>query len=206
MEPVRGGVRSRRRLFCYLGDRHPLPLPRGQREGDQGEGDRQRSRPRIIPCVRSPLDHAWFRSVLLIGAAIPIAAFYAWRTVVLPLASGALPEDFTVNYMAAAARIASGHNPFDLSPSLQLTVAGPQYVTPLPVAWMLQPLLHASPAVQLVVVLIALQASLAVFLWTALRALGVRGWQMPLLLVLVAIAFEPTMANIDEGQANLVLL
>jgi len=156
--------------------------------------------------VRSPLDHAWFRSVLLIGSAIPIAALYAWRTVVLPLASGALPEDFTVNYMAAAAKIASGHNPFDLSPSLQLTVAGPQYVTPLPVAWMLQPLLHASPAVQLAVVLIALQASLAVFLWTALRALGVRGWHMPLLLVLVAIAYEPTMANIDEGQVNLVLL
>ena len=154
----------------------------------------------------APLEQAWFRSVLLIGAAIPIAALYAWRTVVLPLASGALPEDFTVNYMAAAAKIASGHNPFDLSPSLQLTVAGPQYVTPLPVAWMLQPLLHASPAVQLVVVLIALQASLAVFLWTALRALGMRGWQMPLLLVLVAIAFEPTMANIDEGQVNLVLL
>jgi len=156
--------------------------------------------------VRSPLDHAWFRSVLLIGSAIPIAALYAWRTVVLPLASGALPEDFTVNYMAAAAKIAAGHNPFDLSPSLQLTVAGPQYVTPLPVAWMLQPLLHASPAVQLAVVLIALQASLAVFLLTALRALGVRGWHMPLLLVLVAIAFEPTMANIDEGQVNLVLL
>src|SRR2546423_154745 len=108
--------------------------------------------------------------------------------------------------MAAAAKIASGHNPFELSPSLQLTVAGPQYVTPLPVAWMLQPLLHASPGVQLIVVLIALQASLAVFLWTALRALGVRGWQMPLLLVLVSIAFEPTMANIDEGQVNLVLL
>ena len=156
--------------------------------------------------MRSPLDHAWFRSVLLIGSAIPIAALYAWRTVVLPLASGALPEDFTVNYMAAAAKIAAGHNPFDLSPSLQLTVAGPQYVTPLPVAWMLQPLLHASPAVQLAVVLIALQASLAVFLLTALRALGVRGWHMPLLLVLVAIAFEPTMANIDEGQVNLVLL
>ena len=156
--------------------------------------------------MRSPLDHAWFRSVLLIGSAIPIAALYAWRTVVLPLASGALPEDFTVNYMAAAAKIAAGHNPFDLSPSLQLTVAGPQYVTPLPVAWMLQPLLHASPAVQLAVVLSALQASLAVFLLTALRALGVRGWHMPLLLVLVAIAFEPTMANIDEGQVNLVLL
>ena len=156
--------------------------------------------------MRSPLDHAWFRSVLLIGAAIPIAAFYAWRTVVLPLASGALPEDFTVNYMAAAARIASGHNPYDLSAATRLTVAGPQYVTPLPVAWMLQPLLHASATTQLIVVLAILQLSLVVFLITTLRAVGVKDWQSTVLLVLVAIAFEPVAANIDEGQINLVLL
>ena len=160
----------------------------------------------IIPAVRSPLDHAWFRAVLLIAAGVPIAALYLWRTVVLQLASGALPEDFKVNYMAAAARIAAGHNPYDLTGGAHLTVAGPQYVTPLPVAWMLQPLLHASAWTQLLVVLGVLQLSLAVFLVTALRALRVRGWQMPLFLVLVAIAFEPTIANIDEGQINLVLL
>ncbi len=154
----------------------------------------------------APLERAWFRSVLLIGAAIPIAALYAWRTVVLPLASGALPEDFTVNYMAAAARIASGHNPYDLSAATRLTVAGPQYVTPLPVAWMLQPLLHASAAIQLIVVLAVLQLSLVVFLVTTLRALGVKDWQSTVLLVLVAIAFEPVAANIDEGQINLVML
>ena len=154
----------------------------------------------------SPLERAWFRSVLLIGAAIPIAAFYVWRTVVLPLASGALPEDFTVNYMAAAAKIASGHNPYDLSAATRLTVAGPQYVTPLPVAWMLQPLLHANAATQLVIVLAVLQLSLLVFLVTTLRALGVKDWQSTVLLVLVAIAFEPVAANIDEGQINLVML
>lgn len=43
------------------------------------------------------LERAWFRGLLLIGAGIPIAALYLWRTVVLPLASGALPEDFSVN-------------------------------------------------------------------------------------------------------------
>ena len=154
----------------------------------------------------APLERAWFRSVLLIGAAIPIAASYAWRTVVLPLASGGLPEDFTVNYMAAAARIAAGHNPYDLAAATRLTVAGPQYVTPLPVAWMLQPLLHANAATQLIVVLAVLQLSLVVFLVTTLRALGVKDWQPTVLLVLVAIAFEPVAANIDEGQVNLVLL
>lgn len=154
----------------------------------------------------SPLERSWFRSVVLIGAAIPIAALYAWRTLVLPLASGALPEDFTVNYMAAAAKIASGHNPYDLSAATRLTVAGPQYVTPLPVAWGLQPLLHASATTQLIVVLAALQLSVVVFLVTVLRALGVRGWQTAVLVVLVVVAFEPVAANIDEGQINLVLL
>ena len=154
----------------------------------------------------SPLERSWFRSVVLIAAAIPIAALYAWRTLVLPLASGALPEDFAVNYMAAAARIASGHNPYDLAAGTRLTVAGPQYVTPLPVAWALQPLLHASAATQLIVVLAALQISVGVFLVATLRALGVRSWQWAVLLVLVAIAFEPLAGNIDEGQINLVLL
>jgi hypothetical protein len=154
----------------------------------------------------APLERPWFRAVLLVGAGIPIAAFYAWRTVVLPLASGALPEDFTVNYMAAAAKIAGGHNPYDLAAATRLTVAGPQYVTPLPVAWMLQPLLHVSATTQLLVVLAILQLSVVAFLVTTLRALGEKGWHSTLLLVLVAIAFEPVAANIDEGQINLVLL
>lgn len=162
--------------------------------------------PAIIAAVRSPLDQHWFRSVLLVGAGVPILALYLWRTVVLQIASGALPEDFNVNYMRAAARIASGENPFDLTGSLQLTVAGPQYVTPLPVAWMLQPLVHTSTAVQLLVVLGVLQLSVIVFLATTFRASRLQGWQMPVLLALVAIAFEPTMSNIDEGQVNLVLL
>lgn len=108
--------------------------------------------------------------------------------------------------MRAAPRIASGANPFALTGSLHLTVAGPQYVTPLPVAWMLQPLLHASALVRLLVVLAVLQMSVVVFLATVFRALGLKGWQTPLLFTLVVIAFEPTMANIDEGQINLVLL
>ena len=87
-----------------------------------------------------------------------------------------------------------------------LPLAGSQYVTPPPVAWLLQPLLHASPALQLVIVLAVLHASLVLFLWAALRALRVSGWQQALLLVLVAIAFEPVAGNFDEGQINLLLL
>ena len=166
---------------------------------------------------RTPLDHARFRGALLVLAAIPIAALYAWRTVVLPLALGVLPGDFRENYMAAAAKIAAGHDPYQSCALLgirgchstgfvPLPLAGPQYVTPPPVAWMLQPLLHLTPTVQLVILLAVLQASVAVFLWTALRAIRASGWQMALLVVLVTISFEPVAANFDEGQVNLVLL
>jgi hypothetical protein len=167
---------------------------------------------------RSPLENRRFRGALLIVAGIPIAALYLWRTVVLPLAVGALPGDFSANYMAAAAKIAAGRDPYDLCSIGQgrdcvavpgtftpLPLAGAQYVTPPPVAWMLQPLLHVAPAVQLAVVLVVLQLSVIVLLWTVLRAAGVRDWQMALLLVLVTIAFEPVAANFDEGQINLVL-
>src|SRR5579872_5781004 len=71
---------------------------------------------------------------------------------------------------------------------------------------MLQPLVHASSGVQLLAVLAALHISLIVFLAATLRALRVTSWQMGLLLVLIAIAFEPVAGNFDEGQINLVLL
>ncbi|HEY2599342.1 MAG TPA: hypothetical protein VGJ79_12780, partial [Candidatus Dormibacteraeota bacterium] len=139
--------------------------------------------------------------MLLAVATPPIAAVYVWRTVVLPALSGALPADFSVNYMAAAARIASGQDPYDLcvlhncAPTpgafTPLPLAGAQYVTPLPVAWMLQPLLGADPHVQLAIVIGVLQVAVIVFLWTTMRAIGVKDWQLALLLILIVIGFEP---------------
>ena len=154
--------------------------------------------------------------MLLLIAAPPIAAVYVWRTLILPALSGALPADFSANYMAAAARIASGHDPYDLcvihgcssTPGTftPLPLAGAQYVTPLPVAWMLQPLVGADPHIQLAIVIGVLQVAVLVFLWTTFRASGVADWQLALLLVLVVIGFEPVVGNFDEGQVNLVLL
>jgi hypothetical protein len=148
--------------------------------------------------------------------AVPIGAVYLWRTVILPILAGALPADFSANYMAAAARIAAGRDPYDLCiiqgcapPSgtfTPLPLAGAQYVTPPPVAWMLQPLIGADPRVQLAIVIGVLQIALVVFLWTTLRAIGVADWQLAMLLVLVVMAFEPVVGNFDEGQINLVLL
>jgi hypothetical protein len=165
---------------------------------------------------RSPLDHRGFRTLLLAIATLPIAAVYIWRTVVLPALSGALPADFSANYLAAAARIASGHDPYDVcvlhncAPTpgtfTPLPLAGAQYVTPLPVAWMLQPLLGADPHVQLAIVIGVLQVAVIVFLWSTMRAIGVDDWQMALLLILIVIGFEPVVGNFDEGQVNLALL
>jgi hypothetical protein len=166
---------------------------------------------------RSPLDDARFRGILLVAAGIPIATLYVWRTVVQPLLVGVLPGDFSENYLPAATKIAAGRNPYNLceivacggAPSphyVPLPLAGYNYITPPPLAWMLQPLVHVSSTVQLLVVLAVLQVSVVVFLWTTLRALNVSGWQMTLLLVLVTISFEPVAGNFDEGQVNLVLL
>jgi Glycosyltransferase family 87 len=162
------------------------------------------------------LDHRRFRTLLLVIAAVPIAALYVWRTLILPALTGALPSDFIGNYMAAAARIASGHDPYDLcvlhgcAPTTgtfaPLPLAGVQYVTPLPVAWMLQPLVGADPRLQLAVIIGVLQVALVVFLWATMRAIAVTDWQLGLLLVLVVIAFDPVTGNFDEGQVNLVLL
>jgi hypothetical protein len=141
---------------------------------------------------------------------------YLWRTLVQPALTGALPPDFSSNYMAAAARIASGRDPYDLcviqgcatqgQTFTPLPLAGVQYVTPLPVAWMLQPLVGADPRIQLALVIAVLQISLLVFILTALRASAVADWQLGALLVLVTISFEPVAGNFDEGQVNLVLL
>jgi len=149
-------------------------------------------------------------------AGIPIALLYVWRTLIVPVLTGALPVDFSDNYMAAAARIKAGRDPYDLcliqgcahaaQTYTPLPLAGTQYVTPPPVAWMLQPLVGAPSGVQLAVVIALLQLSLAVFLVTTLRARMVRDWQLAALLVLVTIGFEPVIGNFDEGQVNLVLL
>ncbi|HZK74224.1 MAG TPA: hypothetical protein VFD88_09500, partial [Clostridia bacterium] len=138
---------------------------------------------------------------MLVIAGIPITGVYVWRTLVLPALTGALPADFSANYMAAAARIAAGRDPYDLcviqgcapTPGVftPLPLAGAQYVTPPPVAWMLQPLVGVDSRLQLAIVIGVLQLALVVFLWTAMRAIAVTDWQVATFLVLVAIGFEP---------------
>jgi hypothetical protein len=157
--------------------------------------------------VTRALENRRFRSILLVVAGVPIALTYLWQALILPIFFGGYLGDFQESYMRAAGRLAAGQNPYDLCATMGcLEPTGPQYVMPLPLAWMLQPLVGAGGHVITVAAVLVLNASLAVFVWLTMKALQVRDWQMVALLVLVAIAFEPVLGNIAEGQVNLVLL
>lgn len=155
----------------------------------------------------APLEHRRFRAFLLAMAAIPVSLLYLWVAVLQPIVFGTLIGDFTESYLPAARRLAAGQDPYLLCGTLGcLEPTGPQYVMPPLLAWLLQPAASLNGHVLAAGVVIVLNLSLVAFLWITLRALRIRDWQMALLLVLVAIGFEPTLGNVNEGQVNLVLL
>jgi len=159
------------------------------------------------PVRRSALDNRRFRTVLLAIAGIPILATYLWQALIQPIFFGGYLGDFQESYMRAATRIAGGQDPYDLCATMGcLEPTGPQYVMPPVLAWMLQPLVGVDAHLITVGAVLVLNASLALFIWLALRALKVEDWQLATLLVLVALAFEPVVGNVAEGQVNLVLL
>jgi len=156
---------------------------------------------------RGALDNRRFRTVLLAVAGIPIVATYLWQAVIQPIFFGGYLGDFQESYMRAAGRVAAGLDPYDLCATMGCSEpTGPQYVMPPVLAWMLQPLVGVDGHLITVGAVIVLNASLAVFVWLAVRALKVDDWQLVALLVLVAIGFEPVVGNVAEGQVNLVLL
>ena len=156
-----------------------------------------------LPALANPR----FRGLLVIGSGIPILLLYMWQGVIQPLLVVGYLGDFQESYMRAAARLAAGQDPYDLCQTVGcLEPTGPQYVTPLPLAWFLQPAVHVDSHVLVFAVVMLLNASLLVFLVCMLRAVRVHDWQLAALLVIVTLAFEPVTANIVEGQINLVLL
>jgi len=162
------------------------------------------SAPRIR---RSALDNRRFRTILLAIAGIPIVATYLWQALIQPIFLGGYLGDFQESYMRAATRIATGQDPYDLCATIGcLEPTGPQYVMPPVLAWLLQPLVGVDAHLITVGAVVVLNASLGLFVWLTLKALKVDDWQLAALLVLIALAFEPVVGNVDEGQVNLVLL
>ncbi len=156
---------------------------------------------------RSALDNRGFRSVLLVLSGVPIVAVYLWQALLQPLAFGAYLGDFQESYMRAARRLVENDDPYDLCRTMGcLEPTGPQYVMPPPLAWLLEPLISVDGHAITVGAVLVLNASLFLFIFCALRALRVDDWQLAVLLILVAVSFEPVIGNIDEGQVNLVLL
>ena len=154
-----------------------------------------------------PLEDRRFRTLLLAIAGIPILLLYAWQSVIVPIAFAGSLGDFKESYLRAAAQLVAGRDPYDLCQALGcLEPTGQQYVTPPPVAWLLQPAVGLDSHVVAAGIVLLLNASLVIFLVCTIRALRVEDWQLRALLVLVAIAFEPVNGNIVEGQINLVLL
>lgn len=156
---------------------------------------------------RSALSNRRFRTVLLALAGIPITALYLWQALIQPIFFGGYLGDFQESYMRAASRVAAGLDPYDLCATMGCSEpTGPQYVMPPLLAWLLQPLIGVDGHVITVGAVLVLNASLALFIWTAFQALQIDDWQLGALLILVALAFEPVVGNVDEGQVNLVLL
>ena len=132
---------------------------------------------------------------------------YLWLGLVEPLFFGAYLGDFQESYLRAARRLSAGLDPYDLCAKLGcLEPTGPQYVMPPLLAWLLQPFAGADHHAVTVVVILALQASLVLFVVCLIKALDICDWQLRALMILVTLGFEPVIANIFEGQVNLVLL
>jgi hypothetical protein len=159
------------------------------------------------PIRLTALSNRRFRGLLLVWSGIPIGILYLWSGVLQPLLFGSYLGDFQESYMRAAGRIAAGLDPYDLCQTMGcLEPTGPQYVMPPLLAWLLQPLLGLNSHLIGLAVIVVLNIALALFLFTTLRALRVRDWQLAALLVLLALSFEPATGNIAEGQVNLLLL
>ena len=155
----------------------------------------------------SALENRGFRTILLLLAGVPIVLTYLWQAVIQPIFLTGYLGDFQESYLRAAARLSKGLDPYDLCATMGCSEpTGPQYVMPPLLAWLLQPLVGVDSHVITVGAVIVLNASLALFIWLMVLALRVTDSQLAFLLVLVAIAFEPVIGNIEEGQVNLVLL
>ena len=153
------------------------------------------------------LENRRFRWALVAIAGVPVSLTYLWQTLIQPILVGGYLGDFQESYLRAAGRVASGHDPYDLCATMGCSEpTGPQYVMPPVLAWMLQPMVGVDARLITAGTVLVLNASLALFIWLMVRALRVKDRQLAVLLVLVAIAFEPVVGNVQEGQVNLILL
>ncbi len=148
-----------------------------------------------------------FRTVLLIGALVPIAFRYVEATVIGPLLHP-VRGDFMLVYVAGARQLASGADPYAacLSSNCYVNLANSWWFYPPAVLWMFQPFTHIDEGVANAIAVLAAQLCVAIFVWVMARAMQIRDWQLVALWVAAVISFPPLMSEVIQGNLQILLL
>lgn len=158
----------------------------------------------LLSRLARPLANKRFRW-LLIAVALPLPLLQ-YLVVTAQLSADLVNrsyEDFWV-YTRAAARVASGEDPYAGSSGISI-VHNVGYIYPPLVAWLAQPLLTFGAGTQALLGWLILQACLFAALVIVMRALCAR-WQMTALVTLAAIESYWVRRDLFEGQVDLVIL
>jgi hypothetical protein len=151
-----------------------------------------------------------FTGLLLVVASPPVFALYAVG-IVLRTWNGRsqTASDFTDVYLKAAAAVRAGHSPYrDACTGHGCVdfISTAASLQPPALAWLMQPLTQLPLATSTALAIVSAQICLCAFLVLILVAAGVRDWQVAVLVILLAIAWTPTLTNVEQMQPQLLLL
>ena len=152
------------------------------------------------------LENPGFRRLVLLAAGIPIAAFYAWTTLLQPFLFRPDFPDFSQCFRAAE-RLRGGTDPY--LPFFQVnhySYSGTECAYAPLTAWLVTPLTPLGYENAALLVLVLLQLCVALFLVLTYRALRPLSGDEVALGVLLALGFEPLFANLWNDQSNLLVL
>jgi hypothetical protein len=148
-----------------------------------------------------------FRTVLLVGALVPIAFRYTEATIVGQLLH---PNrgDFMQVYVDGARQLASGADPYAacLSSNCYVNLANGWWFYPPAALWLFQPFTHIDHGVANAIAVLAAQLCVAIFVWVMARAMQIRDWQIIALWVTAVISFPPLLSEVIQGNLQILLL
>lgn len=150
-----------------------------------------------------------FRGFVLLISAVPIALAYGWASFLRPLVfPGHDTPDLFYVYLYSAGKLAAGHDPYSTCLSIacwnDLTTAGSPY--PPVVSWLFVPFVHLDHGLVAAAGLVAAQACVALFLWTTLRGLDLKGWQPATVAAIAVITFPPLMGELVNRNLEVLML
>ena len=148
-----------------------------------------------------------FRSVLLVGALVPIGLVYLANAFVAQLLHPVKGDLLNV-YVPAARQLASGGDLYRscLSTNCFTSLADGWWFYPPLIPWLAQPFTHVDPAVASAIALVGAQVCVGVFVWAMARALRIRDWQLIAMWVIAVISFPPLISEVIQRNVQVVLL